>query len=161
MGVRERRHSNGHLVCMHIIIYYNTCTIMKHRKYNNPSPSEEIILEGITRLKGAIERSLSAGSIRLNKFTVEFRLDVLQVVFGNKTVFQQTDFPPHLFQGQWTASYSRIGDGCKILFPIKMKGSLKWSKQNYMISGDGSLKPKRRHFTEIIHVTLNKTCCSS
>ena len=109
----------------------------------------------------AIVTSLRAGSIRLNKFTVEFRLDVFRAIFGaEKTEFYKKDFPPELFPEHWHIIYSHIGDGCQVKFPIYVRARLKWARQTYMKCADGTMMPKPKTFTEIIHVTLNKIRCS-
>ena len=55
--------------------------------------------------------------------------------------------------------YDKLGDGCRIDFPVRLESRIKWSIVVYY--SDGSAKP--RVFTEMISVTLVnydvKVCC--
>ena len=59
------------------------------------------------------------------------------------------------FMDEWYIVYDRLGDGCKIDFPIRLESRIKWSSQ--VFSRSGSVKPKI--FKEMIYVTLVKSRC--
>lgn len=56
---------------------------------------------------------------------------------------------------EWYIVYDRLGDGCKVDFPIRLESRIKWSSQ--VFSRSGNVKPKI--FKEMIYVTLVKTIC--
>ena len=56
---------------------------------------------------------------------------------------------------EWYIVYDRLGDGCRVDFPIRLGSRIKWSSQ--VFSGNGNVKPKI--FKEMIYVTLVKGRC--
>ena len=51
--------------------------------------------------------------------------------------------------------YDKLGDGCRIDFPVRLESRIKWSGVIY--NSDGSAKP--RVFIEMISVTIVKSRC--
>ena len=49
---------------------------------------------------------------------------------------------------EWYIAYDRLGDGCKIDFPIRLESRLKWSIQ--IFSSSGNVRSKK--FKEMIYV---------
>ena len=65
------------------------------------------------------------------------------------------DFDETYFSDNWHVAYDKLGDGCKIDFPIRLESKIKWSSKVFCCNG--SVKPKV--FTEMIYVTLVKSRC--
>ena len=99
-----------------------------------------------------------------NRLEVEFRVDVFRYLFqgkghapprGRGLFYNLEDFDETYFMDEWYIVYDRLGDGCKIDFPIRLESRIKWSSQ--VFSRSGSVKPKI--FKEMIYVTLVKSRC--
>ena len=65
------------------------------------------------------------------------------------------DFNMTYFGGDWHVVFDKLGDGCRVNFPLKLESKLKWSSLVYNF--DGSVKS--RIFTEMISVTIVKSRC--
>ena len=111
------------------------------RSFDHPDPSNELIMENVSRLQEGIDASLRMGSIKNCRFAVEFRRDVFVKLFNSNCshLYSEEDFPSELFPPEWSAVYDRLGDGCRIDFPVIMKPSLKWSRKCYNKLPDESL----------------------
>ena len=72
---------------------------------------------------------------------------------GRGLIYYLEEFNSTYFSDDWYIVYNRLGDGCKVDFPIiRLESKIRWSSVVY--NSDGSVKPKV--FTEIISVTLVK-----
>ena len=72
-----------------------------------------------------------------------------------RTISRPTRLRKTYFRDDWYIAYDRLGDACKVDFPIRLEGRIKWSCQ--VFNSSGSAKPKV--FKEMIYVTLVKTRC--
>ena len=70
-------------------------------------------------------------------------------------VYELEDFNATYFSGDWHVVFDKLGDGCKVDFPLRIENKLKWSSLVYNF--DGSVKS--RVFTEMISVTVVKSRC--
>ncbi len=132
-----------------------------HRSYHNPRPERQAILNSASRFREAVDSSLRLGSIRCYKFNVEFRLDVFSYLFNSDSgcKYYEDDFPEDHFPTGWSVVYDRLGDGCRIDFPVEMKPALKWSGLCFNKSDDGTLVPRPKYFNEVVSVKLDKCHC--
>ena len=73
---------------------------------------------------------------------------------GRGLFYDLEDFDKTYFYDDWYVVYDKLGDGCKVDFPIRLDSKIKWSTQ---VFSTGSVKP--RVFTEMIYVTLVKSRC--
>ena len=116
-----------------------------------------------------IQSSLRRG-INLNcKFNVEFRLDVFNYLFSGKgsvppsgqgKFYSLDDFNPMFFPVNWFIVYDKLGNGCKVDFPVRLDSKLKWSPTVYDKLSNGTVVVKEKTFSEILVVTLvKKRCC--
>ena len=84
-----------------------------------------------------------------NRLEVEFRVDVFRYLFqgkghapprGRGLFYNLEEFDETYFMDERYIVYDRLGDGCKIDFPIRLERRIKWSSQ--VFSRSGSIKPK-------------------
>ena len=105
------------------------------RAYSHPNPDKHAILNSVSNFVDAISRSVRAGTVRNTKFTVEFRTNVFKLFAGKGEVaskgrghlYQQADFDSGYFIAGWSQCWDRLGDGCKVVFPIQMHSYIKFS----------------------------------
>lgn len=99
-----------------------------HRSYEQPSPSSALVLECTVALRKAVEGSLRRGSIFNSKLTIGFRLDVFRYLFKDKRDCSRDDFPEEFFPLDWDVVYNKIGDGCRIQYPVSLRPAIQWSE---------------------------------
>jgi len=64
------------------------------------------------------------------------------------------------FGDEWNQCLDEDGVGRCIVFPIKIRSFLKWTRQNCFVrQQDGILQPKRRVFVEMVRVYIRKINC--
>ena len=89
-----------------------------------------MIVDATSHLKAAIHSSLKAGVNCKNKFDLEFRTDVYRFLFNGKGTTPPTgrglfynfqDFGETYFTDDWYVAYDKLGDGCKVDFPIRWR----------------------------------------
>ena len=138
------------------------------RAYNHPNPDKWAILDSVSNLVDAISRSLRAGTVRNTKFIVEFRTDVFKLLFAGKGevaskgrghLYQQADFNSGYFIAGWSQRWDRLGDSCKVVFPIQMHSYIKFFPRCYFLDGTGSPVVKNRLFSEVVSVSVVKQRC--
>ena len=56
-------------------------TFCEYRLFTHPNPSKRAILDSVSNLIDAVNRSLRMGIIRSTTFTTEFRTDVFKYLF--------------------------------------------------------------------------------
>lgn len=83
-----------------------------------PQPPQAIVLENTVGMRKAIEASLRSGALFNTKLTISFRVDVFRYVFKDNRECNRDDFPKELFPLHWDTVYNKIGDGCRIQYPI-------------------------------------------
>ena len=144
MGESESRYTVPFKV--RIISYLMYLTF---RTFNDPKPSSRVILNSVSRMMSDVQLSLSTGTSRKRFISFEFRSDVYQFLFRHKGVtrintkkgYKSFDSGPVYFTPGWDTIYDhRLGDGCRIHFPVEMKRTTIWSKKLYDREEDGTLK---------------------
>ena len=130
----------------------------------SPTPSHREIMDATSHFKATIHRSLKSGLNCNNRVELEFRTDVFRFLFNGKgrtppsgrgLFYELKDFDAIYFSDNWHVVYDKLGDGCRVDFPIRLESKIKWSSVVY--NSDGSVKP--RVFTEMISVTIVKSRC--
>ena len=138
------------------------------RSYEDPLPPYRVIADNVSTLVSSIQSSLKLGVNRSCKFSLEFRMDVFRFLFSDKGTtpptgrgkfYELEEFSSAYFPAGWHIVYDRLGDGCRVDFPIRLESKLKWSSTVYSKQDDGTLLPKPRTFTEMIYVSLVKVRC--
>ena len=119
-----------------------------------------VVHSSIDALRKAVEASLHCGSLFTTKLTIHFRHDVYKYVFKDKRECLENDFSKEFFPPKWDVAFNKIGDGCRIQYPILFKPAIQWSKTTYVKDGDGTFVPKPRFCNEILHITLTKIRCN-
>ena len=148
-----------------IFHYFHFC-----RNYEDPSPPFRVVSDSISSLILGIQGSLRRG-INLNcKFNVEFRVDVFSYMYlfsgigslppsGQGKLYNLDDFNPTFFPGNWFIVYDKLGNGCKVDFPVRLESKLKWSPTVYDKLPNGTVVVREKIFTEVLVVTLVKKRC--
>ena len=151
------------IITVHTMIHI----LLPYRSYSNPSPPQRLIMDSISLFVTAVKDSLRVGTIRNCTFSIPFRTDVFLFLFhgkGNEVSgkryrsYLQVDFDSQLFSSNWFVSHDRLGNGCKIVFPVFIHSYVKYAPQSYLQIGT-ALVPQPRDFTETITVTLVKCRC--
>ena len=55
--------------------------------------------------------------------------------------------------------YDKLGDGCKVVFPVRLESKIRYSSPVYSKKSDGSIVLIPKSFTEMIYVSLVKARC--
>ena len=64
------------------------------------------------------------------------------------------------FSINWFIVYDKLGNGCKVDFPVHLESKLKWSPTVYDKLSNGTVVVKEKIFSEILVVMLvKKRCC--
>lgn len=139
-----------------------------HRTYTNPHPENRCILDCVSNFVSAVSASLKLGTVRLCKFSVEFRLDVFKFLFDGKgttssrtagKLYNRGDFDSKYFPEGWNTVCDKLGDGCEIEFPVQMDIHIKYGPKCYLKDSEGSFSLKPRSFSEVVIVTISKNRC--
>ena len=108
------------------------------------------------------------GVNRACSFSFPFRTDVFKYLFGGKgracpnrfgLFYDFDDFNPCFFPPDWCRCYDRLGDGCRVVFPIRMYSKVRWLPASYTKDENCVLARKKRSFTEVCNVCILKTRC--
>ena len=84
-----------------------------------------------------VNKSLKMGVNRGCKFTLNFRTDVFRYLFNGKgissshgagSLYSIEHFETVYFPGGWHRIFDKLGDGCKISFPLRMMSRVRWSQ---------------------------------
>ena len=155
-------------IISHSVTTISFCHI--HRYFINPKPSIRDVLDNSSAVMDAINRSLKMGVNRGCRLSVNVRTDVLKFLFEGKCrqypheaghLYTLEDFDKKYFPTDWHRVYDRLGDGCKVQFPLRMVSKVKWSTTMYTSdSVRGMVLPKKKHFYEVCILWLVKQCCS-
>lgn len=137
------------------------------RSYTHPNPPLRVVLDCVSSFVSAVKDSLKRGVIRKCSFTVNFRIDVFQFLFhgkGNAVCgshsfsYSEEDFSSEYFPSNWFIIHDKLGSGCKVVFPVLLFSSVKFSPVTYLMS-DTTPIPQHRDFAETVSVTLVKCRC--
>lgn len=135
------------------------------RLYEKPTPSNEVIQDSIGALTLAVDNSLRKGASRDFNISVEFRHDVYRFLFKDKTILFCSDFNTRYFKVGWDQCFCNysVGTehnyGCKLLYPIQARLSLKWMKPGHYRNQDGAMFAKSLNFIEILKLKIKKINC--
>ena len=137
---------------------------MNCRSFIQPSPHHRTVADNISNFITAVQSSLRVGTVRNSKFLVSFRCDVFVFLFHDKgsgisgkrgRMFSEADFDLKYFSSDWFVSYDKLGDGCKIQFPIHLNSFVRFSPLTYTKdSNDDIIVPRPRDFTELLSVSI-------
>ena len=104
----------------------------------------------------------------MHTFSVDFNFDVFRFLFGNKgrtpskgkgLLYDKSDFASEFFHKDWDMVLDRLGDGCRVEFPVQLRPVIKFSKKCFVRDSDGVLIEKPRSFNETLCITLLKERC--
>ena len=140
-----------------------------YSSYCEPCPSYRAIADSISNFVTAVQNSLRVGCVRNCMFVVPFRCDVFNFLFSGKgssvrtkkgRLYTEEDFDPTYFSIKyWFVSYNKLGDGCKIDFPINLRSYVKFSPCTYIKNDDNVVVRRPRDFTELLSVSVVKVRC--
>ena len=133
-----------------------------------PPSAREVILDNVSNFLSAMNRSLSLGTVRMHIFSVDFNFDVFRFLFSDKgrthskgrgLLYDKNDYASELFHKDWDIVLDRLGDGCRVEFPVQLRPVVKCSKKCFFRGSDGTLTEKPRTLNETVCVTLFKQRC--
>ena len=146
-----------------MILYY-----LSYSTFEDPCPPYRLVADSVSNFVAEIHRSLKLG-VNLNcSFSVGFRTDVFNFLFrgrgsvpptGPGRFFELTDFSNDYFPVDWYIVYDKLGNGCKVAFPVRLESKIRLSSSVYCKNLDGSIVLKPKTFTEMIYVSLVKNRC--
>lgn len=134
----------------------------------NPTVDDSMLRSCVSTFTTAVCSSLRAGTIRNSRFTIPFPTDVFTVLFGGKgqevsrgrgRLYSLEDFDSKYFNSTWFVCYDKLGNGCRITFPVRLESVVRFSPITFDKSDDGTLVVKPRAFAELLVVTLLKERC--
>jgi len=109
--------------------------------------------------------ALRGKAIRQN-FTIEFRNDVYQFLFGESRqklgtwrICENLDCLKEYLPDDWDAIYNQHGDGYRIKYPVKLRWFLSRAPQNFFLS-DNKLTEVQSSYTEKLTVSFIKDPCT-
>ena len=108
--------------------------VLLHSSFETPSPAYRLVADATSNSKAAILRSLKSGVGCSNRLEVEFRTHVFRFLFNCKgrippkgrglfydlEDFDTTFFDTTFFDYNWYIVYNKLGDGCRVHFPIRL-----------------------------------------
>ena len=93
-----------------------------------------LYLPFFTVLIAAVQKSLKPGVNCNNRVDLEFRTDVFRFLFdskgrnpprGRRLFCDMDDFDGTYFKEDWCVAYDKLGDGCRIDFPIRLESKIR------------------------------------
>ena len=144
-----------------------TYTFFMYREFNNPHPQEYVVREAVGNFTLAIDRSLRVACTKNTILRIPFRHDVVRYLFQDKHELTLSDFDNNFFPYGWNQWYQQHGSptnatycGRTIVFPIRIKCYLQWTRPNgFVKNSDNTIQPKRQTFIEMIRVYIVKENC--
>ena len=125
-------------------------------------------MDHISSFVSEIGRSLKCVVNRSCSFSFLFRMDVFRFLFGEKgracphrlgKFYDKEDFNVDYFSTDWFVCCDRLGDSCRITFPIRMHSKILWSPVMYSKDASNVVVPKKRSFKELCYVYITKQRC--
>ena len=157
---------NNNLVtdnCVTICLYLVICS-----GFEAPCPEYRLVADNFSNFIAEVHRSLKLG-VNVNcSFSVAFRTDVFNFLFkgkgsvpptGRGNFFDLADFSNVYFPHDWYVVYDKLGNGCKVVFPVRLESKVRFSRPVYSKKSDGSLVLQPKTFTEMVYVSLVKIRC--
>lgn len=143
-----------------ICLYFVLCS-----NFEAPCPEYRLVADNISSFISEVHRSLKLG-VNVNcSFSVAFRIDVFNFLFrgkgsmpptGQGNFFDLADFSNVYFPDDWYVVYDKLGNGCRVVFPVRLESKVRFSSPVYTKKSI-VLQPKT--FTEMVYVSLVKTRC--
>ena len=125
-------------------------------------------MDEVSTFVGEVARSLRAGVNRLCSFSFVVRSDVFVFLFGGKgracphrlgRFFDEADFDLEYFPHDWFICCDRLGDSCRINFPVRMYSKILWSPVTFTKDTSNVVVPKKRSFKELCYLCICKQRC--
>ena len=132
------------------------------RYFRHPKPNYCAVADDVSNFVSEIARSLRLGVNRACSFSFVFRTDVFKFLFGGKGrasshtfahLYLKEDFDDTYFPPDWFSCSDRLGDFCRVCFPICMYSRIKWLPVVYSKNEHGVTVPS---YKEMCYVTLCK-----
>lgn len=130
-----------------------------------------MIIEGSDAIALAILQHLKSKHQTSSAITViDMKHDVFRYLFRGKgrtsskagcTLLEREDFHRCKFfnTNDWDTYIDNLGDGAKVMFPIRVKPYLSWGPKTYSLA-EGKIIPKPRYHLEKVSITFTKTACT-
>lgn len=147
---------------------YTPHAVFLCRYFRDPKPSYRVVLDDVSTFLGEMARSLKGGVNRLCFFSFVFRRDVFMYLFAGKgkacphrlgSFYYKEDFDEAYFPPDWFLCCDRLGDSCRISFPVRMYCKIVWSPLVYSKDAVNVVAPKKRSFKQLLYVHVSKQCC--
>ena len=134
--------------------------------FEHPNPPTRLVLDSVSALIYHLQRSLRAGTIRRNEVSLDMNTEVFRFLFDGKGTesesgykeYNLSDFDTKYFVDEWYVNYDKLGDGCAIDFPLKMKSCIKWNREYYRMHDKTLVPSARKVFSERIYLFVVKKC---
>jgi len=142
--------------------------IIFYSAFEDPFPDYRLVADSVSNLVAEVQRSLKLGVNLCCSFSLGFRIDVFNFLFkgkgsvpptGRGNFFELVDFSKLYFPADWHVAYDKLGNGCEVVFPVRLESKTKFSSSVYGKCLDGSIVLKPKIFTEMIYVSLVKARC--
>ena len=75
---------------------------------------------------------------------------------GRGKFLELSDFYDLYFPAHWYIVYDKLGNGCKVVFPVRLESKTKFSGSVYCKCSDGSIVLKPKTFTEVIYLVKGR-----
>ena len=147
-----------------ICLYFVICS-----GFEAPCPEYRLVADNFSNFIAEVHRSLKLG-VNVNcSFSVAFTTDVFNFLFkgkgsvpptGRGNFFDLADFSNVYFPHDWYVVYDKLGNGCKVVFPVRLESKVRFSSPAYSKTSDGSLVLQPKTFTEMVYVSLVKMLTS-
>ena len=118
---------------------YHWTSVIFHSAFEAPDPPYRLIADSVSNFVAEVH-SLKLG-VNLNcSFSVDFRVDVFNFLFSGKgsvppsgrgNFFELADFSNVYFPAGWYVVYDKLGDGCKVVFPVRLESKIRYSSPVY------------------------------
>ena len=139
------------------------------RSFSDPKPSSERLQEGTEALAlGILQHTKAKQGHADAPTTIEMRHDVFNYLFKGKgkqsgrrghQEFEKNDFCRCRFPDGWDIYIDKLGDGQRVVFPIRARKFLSWGPTTYHLV-NGSLAPKPRYYQEKVSICFSTSAHS-
>ena len=124
------------------------------RYFNKPTPSVNVVLAEVARLRVAVCKSLN-NPLSRQKITLEFRQDVFTYLItgrGRKHglwfLLEEEDFEKRFFPDNWDNLLDKHDQGTRVNFPVKVRHFISWSLPQFSVDISGNVVPSSRSYLE-------------
>ena len=104
--------------------------------FEDPCPDYRLVADGVSDLAAEVQKSLKLGVNLGCRFSLRFRTDVFNFLFkgtgsvpptGRGRFFELEDFDNFYFPTDWYIVYDKLGNGCKVVFPVRLESKTKFT----------------------------------